>query len=59
MSHKIPDPIQVMLDELHELQAEMEVHEAELSRLQARQYDIKGEIATLEIPPAESGDGGE
>ncbi len=36
MSYKIPDPIQVMLDELHELQAEMEAHEAELSRLQAR-----------------------
>ena len=51
MSYKIPDPIQVMLDELHELQAEMEVHEAELSRLQSRQYAIKGEIATLEIPP--------
>ena len=51
MSYKIPDPIQVMLDELHELQAEMEAHQAELSRLQARQYAIKGEIATLEIPP--------
>ena len=51
MSYKIPDPIQVMLDELHELQAEMEAHEAELSQLQARQYAIKGEIAALEIPP--------
>ena len=51
MSYKIPDPIQVMLDELHELQAEMEVHEAELSRLQSRQYAMKGEIAALEIPP--------
>ncbi|MBQ4258038.1 MAG: DUF3847 domain-containing protein [Clostridia bacterium] len=50
MSYKIPDPIQVMLDELHELQAEMEAQEAELSRLQARQYAIKGEIAALEIP---------
>ena len=29
----------------------MEAHEAELSRLQARQYAIKGEIAALEIPP--------
>ena len=29
----------------------MEAHEAELSRLQSRQYAIKGEIAALEIPP--------
>ena len=45
MSYKISDPIQVMLDELHELQAEMEAHETELARLQRRQYAIKGEIA--------------
>ena len=29
----------------------MESHEAALSRLQSRQYAIKGEIAALEIPP--------
>ena len=51
MPYKKTDNIQAMLDELHELQAEMEVHEAELSRLHARQCAIKGEIAALEIPP--------
>ena len=29
----------------------MQAHEVELSRLQARQYAIKGEIAAREIPP--------
>ena len=29
----------------------MKAHEAELTRLQSRQYAIKGEIAALEIPP--------
>lgn len=51
MPYKKTDNIQAMLDELRKLQTEMEAHEAELSRLQARQYAIKGEIAALEIPP--------
>ena len=51
MPYKKTDNIQAMLDELHKLQTEMEAHEAELSRLQSRQYAIKGEIAALEIPP--------
>ena len=51
MPYKIPDNIQAMLDELRKLQAEMEAHEAELSRLQFRQHAIKGEIAALEILP--------
>ena len=51
MPYKKTDNIQAMLDELHELQAEMEAHETELARLQRRQYAIKGEIAALEIPP--------
>ena len=51
MPYKKTDNIQAMLDELRKLQTEMEAHEAELSRLQSRQYAIKGEIAALEIPP--------
>lgn len=43
--------LQTLLDEYRALREEMEAHEAELSRLQARQYAIKGEIAALEIPP--------
>ena len=41
---------QPLLDEYRTLQEEMEAHEAELSRLQSRQYAIKGEIAALKIP---------
>jgi len=51
MPYKKTDNIQAMLDELRKLHTEMEAHEAELSRLQSRQYAIKGEIAALEIPP--------
>jgi len=43
--------LQTLLDEYRALREEMEAHEAELSRLQSRQYAIKGEIAALEIPP--------
>ena len=56
---KLSKEIQTLLDEYRTLQEEMEAHQAELSRLQSRQYAIKGEIAALEIPAAESGDGGE
>jgi len=43
--------LQTLLDEYRALREEMEAHEAELSRLQSRQYAIKGEIAALELPP--------
>ncbi len=43
--------IQTLLGEYRALREETEAHQAELSRLQSRQYAIKGEIATLEIPP--------
>ena len=48
---KLSNEIQTLLDESRALREEMEAHEAELSRLQSRQYAIKGEIAALELPP--------
>ena len=48
---KLSKELQTLLDEYRALREEMESHEAELSRLQSRQYAIKGEIAALEIPP--------
>ena len=51
MAYKLSTEIQTLLDEYRALREEMESHEAALSRLQSRQYAIKGEIAALEIPP--------
>ncbi len=51
MAYKLSAEIQILLDEYRALREEMESHEAALSRLQSRQYAIKGEIAALEIPP--------
>ncbi len=51
MAYRLSTEIQTLLDEYRALREEMEAHEAELSRLQSRQYAIKGEIAALEIPP--------
>ncbi len=48
---RLSKELQTLLDEYRALREEMEAHEAELSRLQSRQYAIKGEIAALEIPP--------
>ena len=48
---RLSKELQTLLDEYHALREEMEAHEAELSRLQSRQYAIKGEIAALEILP--------
>ena len=45
MAYKLSTEIQTLLDEYRALREEMEAHEAELSRLQSRQYAIKGEIA--------------
>ena len=50
-SPRLSKELQTLLDEYRALREEMEAHEAELSRLQSRQYAIKGEIAALEIPP--------
>jgi len=50
MPQKLSKKTQALPDEYRTLQEEMEAHEAELSRLQSRQYAIKGEIAALEIP---------
>ena len=50
-SPRLSKELQTLLDEYRALREEMESHEAELSRLQSRQYAIKGEIAALEIPP--------